>query len=96
MEYLQLVYKYYIYIIKYNNENMMILNASKTNTMIVSETRTMQSSSLTIGGNQLKESDNHDILGVRIDCSWRDVLCALSCPFLCTVLPVLYSDGSAV
>ena len=45
------------------------MNASKTNTMIVSRSRTMhpQSSLLTIGGNVLKESDDLVILGVTFD-----------------------------
>ena len=42
----------------------MKLNASKTNTMIVSRSRTMhpESPPLTIGGTVLKESDDLDIL----------------------------------
>ena len=45
------------------------MNASKTNTMIVSRSRTMhpQSPPLTIGGTVLKESDDHVILGVTFD-----------------------------
>ena len=44
----------------------MILNVSKTKTMIVSRSRTMhpKSSPLTIGGTVLKESDDLVILGV--------------------------------
>ena len=47
----------------------MKLNASKTKTIIVSRSRTMhpQSSSLTIGGTVLKESDDLVILGVTFD-----------------------------
>ena len=47
----------------------MKLNASKTKTMIVSRSRTMnpQSPSLTIGGTVLKESDDLVILGVTFD-----------------------------
>ena len=46
----------------------MKLNASKTNTMIVSRSRTMhpQSPTLTIGGT-VKESDDLVILGVTFD-----------------------------
>ena len=44
------------------------LNASKTKTMIVSMSRSMpQSPALTIGGTELKESDDLDILGVTSD-----------------------------
>ena len=45
------------------------LNASKTNTMIVSRSRTMhpQSPPLTIGGTVLKESDDFVILGATFD-----------------------------
>ena len=45
------------------------LNASKTKTMIVSESRTMHPKSplLTIGGTVLKESDDLVILGVTFD-----------------------------
>ena len=44
-------------------------NASKTKTVIVSRSRTMnsQSPSLTIGGTVLKESDDLVILGVTFD-----------------------------
>ena len=47
----------------------MKLNSSKTKTMIVSKSRTMhsQSPSLTIGGTELKESDDLVILGVTFD-----------------------------
>ena len=47
----------------------MKLNASKTETMIVSRSRTMhpQSPALAIGGTELKESDDLDILGVTFD-----------------------------
>ena len=47
----------------------MKLNASKTNTMIVCRSGTMhpQSSPLTIGGTELKESDDLVILGVTFD-----------------------------
>ena len=47
----------------------MKLNASKTKTMIVSRSRTMdpQSLPLTIGGTVLKESDDHVILGVTFN-----------------------------
>ena len=47
----------------------MILNASKTKTMIVSRSRTMhpQSPPLIIGGTVLKESDDIVILGVTFD-----------------------------
>ena len=47
----------------------MKLNASKTKTMIVSKSRTMNplSPPLTIGGTVLKESDNLVILGVTLD-----------------------------
>ena len=47
----------------------MILNASKTKTMIVSRSRTMhpQSPVLTIGGTVLKESDDLVNLGVTFD-----------------------------
>ena len=47
----------------------MILNASKTKTMIVSRLHTMhpQSPTLTIRGTVLKESDDFDILGVTFD-----------------------------
>ena len=47
----------------------MKLNASKTNTMIVSRTRAMhpQSPQLTIDGTVLKESDHLDILGVTLN-----------------------------
>ena len=47
----------------------MKLNASKTKTMIVSRSRTMnpQSPSLTMGGTVLKEFDNFVILGVTFD-----------------------------
>ena len=47
----------------------MKLNASKTKTMIVSRSCTMQPESppLTIDGIVLKESDDHDILGVTFD-----------------------------
>ena len=47
----------------------MKLNASKTNTMIVSKSRTMhpQSPPLTIGRTVLKESDGLVILGVTFD-----------------------------
>ena len=47
----------------------MKLNASKTNTIIVSRSRTMhpQSLTLTIGGTVLKESDDLVILGVTFD-----------------------------
>ena len=47
----------------------MKLNASKTKTVIVSRSRTMhpQSPAITIGGNVLKESDDHVILGVTFD-----------------------------
>ena len=47
----------------------MKLNASKTNTMIVSRSRTMhpQSPASTIGGTVLKESDDLVILGVTFD-----------------------------
>ena len=47
----------------------MKLNASKTETMIVSKSRTMHPLSplLTIVGTVLKESDNLDILGVTFD-----------------------------
>ena len=47
----------------------MKLNARKTETMIVSRSRTMhpQSLLLTIGGTVLKESDDLDILGVTFD-----------------------------
>ena len=45
------------------------MNASKTNTMIVSRSRTTrpQSDPLTIGGTVLKESDDLVILGVTFD-----------------------------
>ena len=45
------------------------LNASKTKTMIVSRSRTMnpQSPALTIGGTVLKESDDLVIFGVTFD-----------------------------
>ena len=45
------------------------MNATKTNTMIVSISRTVhpQSSPLTIGGTVLKESDDLVILGVTFD-----------------------------
>ena len=48
----------------------MILNASKTKTIIVSRSRTMhpQSPPLTIGGTVLKEPDDLVILGVTFDC----------------------------
>ena len=47
----------------------MKLNASKTNTMIVSRSRTLrpQSPALTLGGTVLKESDDLVILGVTFD-----------------------------
>ena len=47
----------------------MKLNASKTNTMIVSRSRTMhpKSPTLTIGGTVMKESDDLVILGVTFD-----------------------------
>ena len=47
----------------------MKLNASKTKTVIVSRSRTMNSKSpaLTIGGTVLKESDDLVILGVTFD-----------------------------
>ena len=47
----------------------MKLNASKTKTMIVSRSRTMhpQPPPLTIDGTVLKESVDHDILGVTFD-----------------------------
>ena len=47
----------------------MKLNASKTKTMIVSRSRTLnpQSPPLTIDGTVLKESDDLDILGVIFD-----------------------------
>ena len=47
----------------------MILNATKTKTMIVSRSRTVhpQSPPLTIGGTVLKESDDLVILGVSFD-----------------------------
>ena len=47
----------------------MKLNASKTKTMIVLRSRTMhpQSTTLTIGGAVLRESDNLVILGVTFD-----------------------------
>ena len=47
----------------------MKLNASKTKTMIVSRSHTMQpqSPTLTIGGTVLKESDDLVILGVTFD-----------------------------
>ena len=47
----------------------MKLNASKTKTMIVSRSRTInpQSPALTIGGTVLKESDDLVILGMTFD-----------------------------
>ena len=47
----------------------MKLNESKTKTMIVSRSRTMQpqSPALTIDGTVLKESDNLDIIGVTFN-----------------------------
>ena len=47
----------------------MKLNASKTKTMIASRSRTMhnQSPPLTIGGTELKKSDDLVILGVTFD-----------------------------
>ena len=47
----------------------MKLNASKAKSMIVSRSITMhpQSPPLTINGTVLKESDDHDVLGVTFD-----------------------------
>ena len=45
----------------------MKLNASKTKTVIVSRSRTMQSPTLTIGGTVLKKSNDLDMFWVRFD-----------------------------
>ena len=58
------------------------LNASKTNTMIVSRSRTMhpQSPLLTIGETVLKKFDDHVILGVTFDSkiTFEKHLCSVS------------------
>ena len=50
----------------------MKLNASKTKTMLVSRSRTMnpQSPALIIDENVLKKSDNFAMLGVTFDCDF--------------------------